>query len=358
MSKNANQFGGFVPPVSNYFRMPNEWVNISAKINNLAELKVVEYVLRHTWGYQEYDGKAKPITVDEFMNGRKHKDGTRMDDGTGLSKPSVIQGLKYAIEHGYLICEVDDADRARIVKAYALKMLSSESEVKDLYPTNRGKDPLPQGSNIFTPEVKDLYCKGKESLPRSEKETKERNSRKTLKERKNGTPNVTTSKEASHSSIHSSLSSSQISSSQETKPKEVTLTEEEQAIYEFGKQTLFKANPPKKTPKLQGECAEIAKHVQTVEQFQSLLQFVRALPYIQGQIHLKNLVNGLDGWLQSLEEGRPSPSSRTKPRGPMVAQEVTAEDIERARKSNAEAIAKMKARNAAMVAKQQEGVKA
>src|SRR5438034_10658310 len=116
--ENVDKFGGFTPPVSNYFRMPNEWINISAKINNLAELKVVEYVLRHTWGYQEYDGKPKPITVDEFMHGRKDRNGKRIDDGTGLSKPSVIQGLKHAIEHGYLICEIDDADKARISKSY------------------------------------------------------------------------------------------------------------------------------------------------------------------------------------------------------------------------------------------------
>ena len=70
-------FNGFTPPVSNYFRMPNAWVNISAKINNLAELKVVEYVLRHTWGFQEYDGKPKPITVDEFMHGKS----ARMEHG-------------------------------------------------------------------------------------------------------------------------------------------------------------------------------------------------------------------------------------------------------------------------------------
>src|SRR5437588_9711793 len=114
-------------------------------------------------------------------------------------------------------------------------------------------------------------------------------------ERKNGaTP---AKQETSHSSIPSS-SHSQISFSQETKPEEVTFAEEEQAIYDYGRQTLFKAKPLLKTAKLKGECAELAKHITTLEQFQSLLQFVRALPYIQGQVHLKNLVNGLDGWMQ------------------------------------------------------------
>lgn len=175
-------------------------------------------------------------------------------------------------------------------------------------------------------------------------------------ERKNGTsqqtPNITTG-EASHSPIHSSSSHSQ-NSFQETKPEEeVELTEEEQIIYGFGQQTIFKAKPPLKTAKLKGECAELAKHITTVEQFQSLLQFVRALPYIQGQVHLKNLVNELNGWLQSLEA---RPSSRTKPRGPVIVQQPTESEQEEIDRKNAEAIAKLHAmQEKRRQARQQEG---
>ena len=41
--------------------MPDNWTDISAAITNIAELKVVQYILRHTWGYREYDIK-KHIT--------------------------------------------------------------------------------------------------------------------------------------------------------------------------------------------------------------------------------------------------------------------------------------------------------
>src|SRR5260370_41694845 len=125
------KFGGFVPPVSNYFRMPNEWINICARIKSLAELKIVQYVLRHTWGFQEYDGTTKTITTDEFMHGRKRKDGTRIDEGTGLSDRGVKDGISLAIEHGYLVCEVDDHDKARIKKSYGLKIFSEESDRKN-----------------------------------------------------------------------------------------------------------------------------------------------------------------------------------------------------------------------------------
>src|SRR5438874_7685485 len=116
-------------PEANFFRLPNEWTDITASLTSLAEMKLVEYVLKHTWGYSEFD-VVKKITTDEFMYGRKKKDGTRIDRGTGLSKPSVIAGLKSAVEHGLLVEEVDDSDKARIKKFYKLKMRTPIEEVE------------------------------------------------------------------------------------------------------------------------------------------------------------------------------------------------------------------------------------
>src|SRR5437764_1103860 len=106
----AETFAGFVPPTRNYFMMPNESTDITAEIDSLAELKVVEHVLRHTWGFHEF-GICNTISIDEFMSGRKYtkgsRKGERMDKGTKLSRPSVIDGLRRAVEHGYLICTID-----------------------------------------------------------------------------------------------------------------------------------------------------------------------------------------------------------------------------------------------------------
>jgi hypothetical protein len=102
-------FPGFDLPEQNWFRLPNSWTDITRDITTLGELKVVEYVLRHTWGYQEF-GVAKCISTNEFMNGRRHQDGSRMDRGTGLAKQSVIDGLRKALTHGFLIEHVDKSD--------------------------------------------------------------------------------------------------------------------------------------------------------------------------------------------------------------------------------------------------------
>src|SRR3954471_16198590 len=114
-------FSGFDLPESNFFRMPNTWTDITAEINNIAELKVVEYILRHTWVYQEY-GLKKHITIDEFVNGRRRQDGSRMDKGTGLSERAVYDGLRKAVENSLIEEETDDSDRGRIKKSYSLRM--------------------------------------------------------------------------------------------------------------------------------------------------------------------------------------------------------------------------------------------
>ena len=206
------RFSGFVPPTRNYFPMPNMWIDICADIDNLSELKVIQYVLRHTWGWREYDGTPKIITTDEFMFGRKcggDRRGQRIDKGTGLSNRSVIDGLRRAVEHGYLICVVDDSDKGRITKGYALNMASDDLAVKNLHSdmnnlhngyeasTQPCEEPshLPAMKNLHIScedssqvAMNNLHSNCEESTQRSEKDTKERNQRNTRKKERGAQP--------------------------------------------------------------------------------------------------------------------------------------------------------------------------
>lgn len=145
-------FTGFDEPLENWSKLPHAFIGALPLITSLAELKVVLYVLRHTWGYREYE-TAKHITTDEFANGRKKKDGTRIDKGIGMSEPSIRSGVRSALEHGFIKVTVDSTDLARIEKAYQLNIHESE-RVKDL-----------------PPEGKEFTSGGKNVLPRSEKDT-------------------------------------------------------------------------------------------------------------------------------------------------------------------------------------------
>ena len=165
-------FNGFPEAQTNYTKVPNALLEAMDLLTG-NELKVVLYVVRHTWGYQ--DSEPRKLTNDEFENGRKRRDGTRMDGGVGLSKPTIISSIKGATKKGFLVVETDASDSARVKKYYGLNMAE-----------NRGKESLPhtenQGSKTFTPGVKKFDPRGKESLPRTEKETLERNLRKKVEE--------------------------------------------------------------------------------------------------------------------------------------------------------------------------------
>ena len=172
------KFTGFSEPQSNYFRLPNDWIDI-IKDMSLGELKVVMYVLRHTWGFNDYKG-FKRITIDEFLNGRKRRDGSRMDTGCGLSRQSIITGLNLAVEHGYLIVKIDDRDKARVKKEYRLVMKNDEnSRVQNF-------DGDGQNLPITNSGVKDLDVSGVQNLDavhrktQNEKQTIKTNEKNTL----------------------------------------------------------------------------------------------------------------------------------------------------------------------------------
>ena len=151
--------------------MPNTWTDITAEIDNIAELKVVEYILRHTWGYQEY-GVKKHITIDEFVNGRRRQDGSRMDKGTGLSERAVYDGLRKAVENSLIEEEIDDSDRGRIKKSYSLRCGKMHMPTRNCKLCN-------QGCKVCTPPCKS--CTPTRKLCRPEVQGTHLVQRKTLK---------------------------------------------------------------------------------------------------------------------------------------------------------------------------------
>jgi hypothetical protein len=176
-------FEGFDPPESNFWRLPNNWFDLAARFTSWAEQKVVEYILRHTWGYHEYD-VVKLITMDEFMHGRKRRDGSRIDAGCGMAENSIKKGIHDAVDHGFLIVRTDDSDKGRIRKYYAPRMrrplvdegkhtihaqdqaLILEGQTLTLGPQSLTPDPIP-----LTLEQRSLTPSGQDNDPPTEQAT-------------------------------------------------------------------------------------------------------------------------------------------------------------------------------------------
>lgn len=128
MAETRNRdFDGFEKPDQNWFQLPKSWATVTRVITSIAELKVVEYVLLHTWSQHEH-GASRRISINEFRFGIRLDNEKRVDEGTGLSKQSIITGLKKSVQRGLLVETIDARDRARVHKSYRLRMRDDQSD--------------------------------------------------------------------------------------------------------------------------------------------------------------------------------------------------------------------------------------
>ena len=151
-------FPGFDVPHENWSKLPHAFIDALNMVETVGELKTILYILRHTWGYHD---DQKKITLDEFANGRKRRDGSRIDGGTGLSIPTIRNGLERAEEHGFIVVETDDRDKARVKKFYSLSMQGQK-----------------QTEKVLQSDCKTLTIREKKIYNRTEKDTSERHPEK------------------------------------------------------------------------------------------------------------------------------------------------------------------------------------
>jgi hypothetical protein len=78
-----------------------------------AEIKILLYIQRHT---ASFNIARRILSTDEFMHGRKRQDGSRMDQGTGLSNRAVIDALR-SLAQRHLIFPAEEESGQ---KSYAL----------------------------------------------------------------------------------------------------------------------------------------------------------------------------------------------------------------------------------------------
>ncbi len=64
-----------------------------------AEQKVLDYILRRTWGWEV---EADEISYSQISRGIKKRDGTVLDTGIGLSKPTISIAIKGLITKGFI----------------------------------------------------------------------------------------------------------------------------------------------------------------------------------------------------------------------------------------------------------------
>lgn len=89
-----DKFLGFPPdPITNFWSYPKDLNNYWYQLSG-SEQKILDYILRHTWGFDK--------TADEISLSQLEKGIRGFDKGTGLSRPTVILGIKGLIKKGFI----------------------------------------------------------------------------------------------------------------------------------------------------------------------------------------------------------------------------------------------------------------
>jgi Bacteriophage replication protein O len=111
------RFGGFRFP--NYTQAPNEFFDELAPRLTEAELRVLIYVIRRTFGFHK---NADAISLSQMTNGLKTTDGQTIDHGTGMSKSAVWRGTKGLVEKGVLnVDRLQNPDGEYETNVYSLR---------------------------------------------------------------------------------------------------------------------------------------------------------------------------------------------------------------------------------------------
>ena len=96
----THRFTGFRSP--NTTPIPDEvFDDLLADLSG-AEVKVLLYVCRRTFGWKK---ESDNISLNQMLHGITRKDGTRLDRGVGLSKPTLLRTIKSLCEKDIIIAE-------------------------------------------------------------------------------------------------------------------------------------------------------------------------------------------------------------------------------------------------------------
>jgi hypothetical protein len=150
----ANQvtFQGFQFPTTT--PVPDEVLDVLMPQLSGAELKVLLYICRRTFGFKK---ESDSISLHQIAQGITTRDGRVLDGGTGLCKRHVIRALK-VLEKKNIIKVTRKVDETGLneVNTYSLNMLDTRSGVgtKSPHPSDKISPGVvtPESEGVVTPE--------------------------------------------------------------------------------------------------------------------------------------------------------------------------------------------------------------
>lgn len=105
--------------------IPDEFFDVLAVKLSEAELRVLLYIMRRTFGFKK---KADAISLSQLTGGIRKRDGSVLDFGTGLSKPSVLKAVNALQSKGIItIAKRTGQDGRNEINVYQLRFLEESN---------------------------------------------------------------------------------------------------------------------------------------------------------------------------------------------------------------------------------------
>lgn len=114
------RFGGFADP--NFTPTPDVFFDEIAPNLTEAELRVLIYILRRTYGFKK---RSDEISLKQLVDGITTRDGRVLDIGTGMSKSAVVRGLAGLETKGIIVAARNQsAEKGNLPTTYSLRFAS------------------------------------------------------------------------------------------------------------------------------------------------------------------------------------------------------------------------------------------
>lgn len=120
-------FEGFASP--NYTSIPDDFFDVLAPELTEAELRVLIYLMRRTYGFKR---ATDDVSLKQLVEGIRTRDGRTLDHGTGMSKSAVVRGLAGLETKGVIIAQRNASiERGNLPTTYALRMRETPVALED-----------------------------------------------------------------------------------------------------------------------------------------------------------------------------------------------------------------------------------
>src|SRR5688572_26197606 len=149
MSKDVQKhFKGYSKP--NYTPVPDELFDEQLPDLSGAELKVLLYIIRRTFGFKK---ESDNISLNQLLHGITTKEDIVLDRGTGLSKKTLLDTIRNLIEKNLILSERRRSkEKGDEPTTYRLNIIGETAENTN---TPRGVKSTPGGGVKSTPHPSD-----------------------------------------------------------------------------------------------------------------------------------------------------------------------------------------------------------